>query len=344
MHRAVLSRVGTLAALLAAAALAALGLAPSACTPEGAVSAETVKASPSPVASGAGSAAASARPRMSPTAEAVWAVCSDQVPPGAEDRRQIAELLDTLAKQRSAEARTALLHCLESPVGPTEARTAAARLLIELDVERDRVVAALRKLLRNREPEVRLWHKSVLALLFDLRAKEALPEIADAILVTEEEARSLGLADVVDAAVRALVDFDTPESWAAIERAAADSRASVRRPVVQALSALFNRPRARARLLQFLDDPSPDVRTRACTLLLYEPLSRRDRRPDLFPSNPCFVTTAAWPGVAARVRQAIETYDAYAAKQAAKRPPGPGSTPATATPPPATPPPTTPPK
>ena len=63
---------------------------------------------------------------MSPTAEAVWAVCSDQVPPGAEDRRQIADLLDTLAQQKSAEARAVLLHCLESEVGPMEGRTVAA--------------------------------------------------------------------------------------------------------------------------------------------------------------------------------------------------------------------------
>jgi HEAT repeat protein len=273
-------------------------------------------------ASPASGAASDAAPRMSPTAESVWAVCEGTVPRGAEDRRLVAERMGVLADQKSDEARRVLLHCLNSDAAPTEARTEAARILIEHSAERDLVIAGLRKLLRNREPDVRLWHKTILAQLFTLRAKEALPEIADAILITEEEAKSLGLADVVDAAVRALVDFDTPESWAGLERAAQDSRAAVRRPVVQALAALFNRPKARARLLKFLDDPSPDVRTRACTLLLYEPLSRRDRRPDLFKSNPCFATPAAWPNVAVRVREAIDTYDAYARAHPPPTPPG----------------------
>ena len=281
----------------------------------------------------ASAAASDAAPRLSPTAETVWAVCDGTVPRGAEDRRLVAERMGVLADQKSDEARRVLLHCLNSDAAPTEARTEAARILNEHGAERDLVVAALRKLLRNREPDVRLWHKTILAQLFTLRAKEALPEIADAILITEEEAKSLGLADVVDAAVRALVDFDTPESWAGLERAASDTRAAVRRPVVQALAALFNRPKARARLLKFLDDPSPDVRTRACTLLLYEPLSRRDRRPDMFESNPCFATPAAWPNVAARVREAVETYDAYARAHPPPMPPGVRQGPPSATPP-----------
>jgi hypothetical protein len=289
---------------------------------------------PAPTSAAPVSAPASdAAPRLSPTAETVWAVCQGTVPRGAEDRRLVAERMGVLADQKSEEARRVLLHCLNSDAAPPEARTEAARVLNVHGAERGLVVAALRKLLRNREPDVRLWHKTVLAQLFTLRAKEALPEIADAILITEEEAKSLGLADVVDAAVRALVDFDTPESWAGLERAASDSRADVRRPVVQALAALFNRPKARARLLKFLDDPSPDVRTRACTLLLFEPLSRRDRRPDMFKSNPCFATPAAWPNVAARVREAIETYDAYARAHPPSMPPGVRQGPPSATPP-----------
>lgn len=301
----------------------------SACSGGGGDAPVTAPASTAPVSA----AASNAAPRMSPTAETVWAVCDGTVPRGAEDRRLVAERMGVLADQKSDEARRVLLHCLNSDAAPTEARAEAARILIEHDAERDLVVAALRKLLRNREPDVRLWHKTILAQLFTLRAKEALPEIADAILITEEEAKSLGLADVVDAAVRALVDFDTPESWAGLERAASDSRAAVRRPVVQALAALFNRPKARARLVEFLDDPSADVRTRACTLLLYEPLSRRDRRPDMFKSNPCFATPAAWPNVAARVREAIETYDAYARAHPPPMPPGVRQGPPSATPP-----------
>jgi hypothetical protein len=293
---------------------------------------------PAPVAAASVAAAPSgeasaAAPRLSPTAEAVWAVCEGKVPRGAEDRRLVAERMGVLADQKSDEARRVLLHCLNADASPTEARIEAARILIAQEAERELVVAALRKLLRNREPDVRLWHKTLLAQLFTLRAKEALPEISDAILITEEEAKSLGLADVVDAAVRALVDFDTPEAWAGLERAAQDTRAEVRRPVVQALAALFNRPKARARLLKFLDDPSPDVRTRACTLLLYEPLSRRDRRPDLFKSNPCFATPAAWPNVVVRVRAAIDTYDAYIRANPPPRPPGVRQGPPSAAPP-----------
>jgi hypothetical protein len=278
-----------------------------------------------PVDAGAPAVAVdAARPRLSPTAEGVWIVCSGEAPPGSEDRQMIADRLDRLAAQKSDEARRVLTFCLESEDAPAEARPAAARKLAELGVDRAAIVPMLRKMLRNRDAALRVWHTSILLQLYKLRATEAIPDIADALLITEDEARTLGLAEVVDAAVRILVEFDTPAAWAGIERAATDPRAAVRRPVVQALAALFGNPKARERLLKFLDDPAPDVRTRACTLIVYEPVTRRDRRPDLFRDNPCFESGADWPAVAAKVRHAIATLDAYERAHPPKKPRLPG--------------------
>lgn len=276
-----------------------------------------------------------ARPKLSPTAEGVWMVCAGESPPGSEDRQMIAERIDRLADQKSDEARRVLRFCLGSAEAPAETRPAAARKLAELGVDRAELIPALRAMLRNRDTSLRVWHTSILLQLYKLKAVEAIPDMADALLITEDEARTLGLAEVVDAAVRILVAFDTPEAWAGIERAATDPRAAVRRPVVQALAALFGNDKARARLMKFLDDPSQDVRSRACTLIVYEPITRRDRRPDLFKENPCFAEGAAWPAVAAKVRRAIETLPAYERANPPKRPrgfpsgppPGPGGLP-----------------
>lgn len=298
-------------ALLPALALAAL----SACD----------ESAPPPPAAPAADAGPTAKKTWSPTAESVLVVCDGRAPRGNDDHRLLAERMDRLAATKSAEAREVFHICVTHEASTGEARVTAARLLVDLG-ERD-LVPELRKLLRDRSPELRLWQNTLISLVYKLRARELIPELSDAILITEEEAKSLGLSEIVESAVRVLVDFDTPESWAGIERAATDSRASVRRSVAQSLAMLFSRPKARARLLAFLDDPSPDVRSRACTLLLYDPETRKDRRPDLFRSTPCFVPTARWPETAARVRQAIATLDEYQRRHPPPKRPEPFSPP-----------------
>ena len=270
-----------------------------------------------PTASGQKSAPASAasspggRAMLSPRAEAVQIVCEGTAGPGTEDYQRVSERIDGLAEAKNDETMGVLKLCATRKGNSPDIRAQAVRVLARLgDGATARTV--LHEMLRDRGPQMRLWHAHLLTTVGLMKAADLVADVAQTLVLTEEESLTMGLADVIETAVRVLVEFNTPDAWRAVEAALRDSRAPVREAVVRSLGRVFAIPAARERLLMALDDPNPDIHSLACMSLLYDPKDRHDRRPDLFKTDPCHpAQPAQWPAVAKSVRFAIATLADY---------------------------------
>jgi|GEM_PF-3573026 len=248
---------------------------------------------PDTVASGAPTA-----PPSSPTAHSVTLACSGAAERGSEDYQDLARRIGNLREADSAEARRTLRMCLTQGVTAESKVLAAGALALLKDTDS---VPDIRRLLHDISSEMRPWQMQLLGAARALRTADVVPDIDAALRWTTPTEVNVRTYEV---ATELLIDLGTPAAWQVIDRLVATPLPAARAAVAQALGNRALKVDAQRRLLQLLEDADGTVRSRACSVLLYEMGTFNPLKPGLFKQTPCFDNGDAsrWPRVVERIK------------------------------------------
>jgi HEAT repeat protein len=227
--------------------------------------------------------------------------CSGRAAPDSEDALEAGRRLDKLRESGADEARRTLRYCL-AEAGSAELKAYAARALAALGDQES--APRIRAQMHDRSPEVRAWHPVVMDALRLLKDPSVVSDLDAALRFDGPIGEVPGSVRILDVGTTLLVDLGTPAAWAVIDRLLAHPQGAVRTPVVQALGVRIRAPGVVERLLRLLEDPVVEVRTRACSVLLYEMGTFNALKPGLFRQTPCYDNgdAARWKRVVERVR------------------------------------------
>lgn len=253
------------------------------------------QSAPAPEAAESGAPTA---PSSSPTALSVTLACSGTAERGSDDEQELARRIGNLREADSAEARRTLRMCLTRGV-TAEARVLAAGALVQLkDAES---VSDVRRLLHDTSSEMRPWQMQLLGAARALKSAEVVPDIDAALRWTTPTEVNVRTFEV---ATELLIDLGTPAAWQVIDRLMATPLPAARAAVAQGLGNRALKADAQLRLMRLLEDADGTVRSRACSVLLYEMGTFNPLKPGLFKQTPCFDNGDAsrWPRVVERIK------------------------------------------
>ena len=245
----------------------------------------------------AGSAAPTAPP-SSPTALSVTLACSGAVERTSEDYQDLARRMGNLREADSAEARRTLRMCLTRGVTAEVKVLAAGALALLKDADS---VPDIRRLLHDTSSEMRPWQMQLLGAARALKSTDVVPDVDAALRWASPTDVNLKTFEV---ATELLVDLGTPAAWQVIDRLVATPLPAARAAVAQALGNRALKADAQQRLLRMLEDADSTVRSRACSVLLYQMGTFNPLKPGLFKQTPCFDNGDAtrWPRVVERIK------------------------------------------